>query len=73
MIVAQAVQSILFGEEYYRKVKRVGCYLSMSRGELQTDGIIADLLHRGRPIYLISCRYFLPLCFLLFQPVYGSA
>lgn len=45
-VPAQAVSQRLFGLDIYKKAKRVGCYLSMSKGELQTNNIISDLLNR---------------------------
>lgn len=51
---ADAVFSSLSQQEFYKSAKSVGCYLSMSKGELQTDRIIQDLLSRG----VYSSRHF---------------
>lgn len=35
----------------FREAKTVCCYLSMQKGELQTDDIVAHLLQRGTTLY----------------------
>jgi 5-formyltetrahydrofolate cyclo-ligase len=44
---AAAVARILAQQEWYTSARTVGCYLSMARGELRTNAIVADLLDKG--------------------------
>ena len=42
--------NILASSPFYRAATNVGCYLSMQKGELRTDGIVSDLLSNGKPL-----------------------
>jgi len=44
------VFNILANSPFYRAATNVGCYLSMQKGELRTDGIVSDLLSNGEPL-----------------------
>lgn len=46
--VAQAVTRLLLDQPYYKQARTVACYLSMSHGELRTNGIVDDILASGQ-------------------------
>ena len=46
--------NILANSPFYRAATNVGCYLSMQKGELRTDGIVSDLLSNGEPLAVTS-------------------
>lgn len=48
METAEMVMKLLLESPYYKSAKSVGCYLSMANGELQTTGIVGDILAQGR-------------------------
>ncbi|ODN86824.1 5-formyltetrahydrofolate cyclo-ligase [Cryptococcus wingfieldii CBS 7118] len=47
----QQVLRVLLDEPFFKRANNVGCYLSMKKGELQTDGIVDHLLRRGSSLY----------------------
>ncbi|KAI9633331.1 uncharacterized protein MKK02DRAFT_39311 [Dioszegia hungarica] len=48
---SDAVFRSLLQQDWYTSARSVGCYLSMAKGELQTDQIVQDLLKRGAKLY----------------------
>ncbi|WVQ72188.1 5-formyltetrahydrofolate cyclo-ligase [Cryptococcus sp. DSM 104548] len=48
---SQQVFRVLLDEPFFKEANHVGCYLSMKKGELQTDGIVDHLLRRGSSLY----------------------
>lgn len=47
-----AVLKIITGFKPYKEAKRVGIYLSMPTGEIQTDAIVRDALQSGKQVFV---------------------
>ncbi|KAG0146710.1 hypothetical protein CROQUDRAFT_33823, partial [Cronartium quercuum f. sp. fusiforme G11] len=52
---SRAVSTIIKKSTWYKSSKKIGCYLSMNKGELRTDEIVLDALSTGKEVYIPFC------------------